>query len=219
LFGVDISGITRAVEQAENPWLAPEAIKRLVIGYFQKRLSSSKSYITGERLNLTVAEKAELLDDYIVIDGRKDNSWAKFLRSGNTSVKIVFSQDEAKDPSILFVNALHPLVKQSAKAYKGNREVHIAFKAAAGDIAPGKYPFYLYTWEYTGGSPRTNIVAICEDSKAQAELPGVLQNGIGSGKMGFHSFLAAVFLHVTGVIIVISKVINIGALRFFSESF
>jgi ATP-dependent helicase HepA len=178
LFGVDISADIRSISQAENPWLSAESIKHLINRYLSVRLSINKTYIAGNQLVLTQDEKDIMIDDYRKLAISQENSWHKFLRSGNKSIPIVFSQEEAKNPKVLFVSALHPLAKQAANHFTDSNEVQIAFRTKDSAIPQGTYPFLLYAWEYTGSRPKTKIVAICQNEEVQKELPPIIQKSI-----------------------------------------
>ena len=178
MFGLDISSFTEDIVQAENPWIAPTALKNLVLGYLRDRLDSEKKYINDKRLTLTFAEKEELCKDFGVIKGKCKNSWEAFLCSNQTSCKIVFEQDEAKDPSTFFITPLHPLVRQAATHITGGEEMRTALKVSSTDIAAGEYPFLLFAWEYTGSRPRVELVAVCADEAAQAELPTIIKSAV-----------------------------------------
>ena len=88
------------------------------------------------------------------------------------------NRDEAKDPSAIFITPLHPLVRQAAAHITGNEEMRTALKVSSTDIASGEYPFLLFAWEYTGSRPQVELVAICEDEDAQAELPTIIKSAV-----------------------------------------
>lgn len=178
MFGLDISGFVEDVEKAENPWLSPEALRRLIVGYLRSRLSSGKKYLSDKRLTLTMIEKEELYKDYKSLNIAQENSWARFLRSSVTNCKVVFEQDEAKDPKTIFITPVHPLVRQAATYFSDTEAAQTAVKVCSTAIAPGTYPFLLYAWEYTGNRPRVSIVAVCDNKEAQAELPPIIQSAV-----------------------------------------
>ena len=178
MFGLDVSSFVYDIEKAENPWIAPDALRNLVLGYLRKRLGSDKKYINDKRLTLTFAEKEELFKDFKALKGSPEDPWARFLRNNETSRKIVFEQDDAKDPKTIFITPLHPLVKQAAVSFANSDEVYAVLKVNSTVITPGEYPFLLYAWEYRGNRPQVEIVTICADENAQAELPNLIKNAV-----------------------------------------
>lgn len=178
MFGLDISSFTEDIEKAENPWLSAESLKRLILGYLRNRLDGEKRYINDKRLSLTIVEKGKLYKDYKEFGGSQDNSWVRFLRNSVTSCRIVFEQDEAKDPRTVFVTPMHPLARQAAKFFAANSaEAQTAIKVSSTDIAAGEYPFLLFSWEYTGSRPRVSLVEV-SDSELQNELSTIIQSAV-----------------------------------------
>ncbi len=51
---------------------------------------------------------------------------------------------------------------------------------SSSDIAPGKYRFQFYIWDYTGDKPRTQLLPICEDQNVQGELSSIMQNAVST---------------------------------------
>jgi ERCC4-related helicase len=179
MFGLDISTFTEDINKADNPWLAPDSLRRLVIGYFDKRLSGDTIRLSGDKIKLSSSEKLVLAEDYKSLGGTyKDVSWERYLRSGNKVCNVVFDQDAAKDPKTLFINSLHPLVRQAAEAYFADGDNIVIAEISSSDIVCGEYPFQFYVWEFTGGKPRMELVAICADNSVQAELPLVIQYAV-----------------------------------------
>ena len=181
MFGLDISSFTDDIDKADNPWLASEAIKRLVSGYLEARLNTDKPVLTDSRLKLTLAEKAVLADDYKILSHTSsDTIWAKYLRSSAAVCGIAFNQDAAKDPKILFLTPVHPLVRQAAMFFSSDKHFTTAVEVSSSDIAPGTYPFQFYIWDYTGGKPRAQLLPICTEKDVQNELSTLMQNAIST---------------------------------------
>ena len=183
MFGVDISSFTGDIERAENPWLSPEAIRRLVSGYLEERLGADKTRFADGKLKLNPKEKAQLADDYDSLKGHnKDAVWASFLRSGAKICNIAFDQDAAKNPKTIFLTPVHTLVRQATMHYFSDKPFRtvIELEISGSDIAAGKYRFQLYIWEYTGIKPRTQLIPVCADKEVQKELPAIVQNAVVS---------------------------------------
>ncbi|MDR1839746.1 MAG: DEAD/DEAH box helicase family protein [Treponema sp.] len=181
MFGVDISSFTEDVDKADNPWLSSLSLHRLVAGYLEKQLGTGNVRLTEDKLKLSQAEKAILIKDYEKLDNTvQDAIWPKYLRSSSSTCKIAFDQDAAKDTKCLFITPMHPLVRQAANVYFSDEisQIKIIIETNSTDIAPGKYPFQFYTWEYTGGKSRTLLLPVCTDGEVQNELPSIMQNAI-----------------------------------------
>lgn len=182
IFGMDISSFTDDVDKADNPWLSPEALRRLISGYLEDRLGTDKSRLTDNKMKLTIADKAILADDYksFGITTNTDNSWIRYLRSKALVCSIAFSHETAKHEKNLFLTPVHPLVRQAAAFYASDKQFTTVVEASCSDIAPGTYPFQFYIWDYTGGKPRTRLIPICTDKEVEYELSTIMQNAISS---------------------------------------
>ena len=178
-FGVDISTFTEDINKADNPWLSPEALHRLITGYLEKRLEPNKHMLTDNRLKLSQTEKSILFEDYRKLGyNKQDTIWISYLKSSSSVCRIAFDQDTAKDPKTLLINPMHPLVQQAANVYFSDNFSQFTIQTSSSDISPGCYPFQLYVWEYTGGKPTTRLFPICENAEAQKELPDIIQNSV-----------------------------------------
>lgn len=182
MFGLDISGFADDLVKADNPWVSPDGIRRLVEGYLAKRLGNEKQYISAGRLKLTSSEKLLLLDDYQEISDRApDKIWEAYLKSGKDVFQISFMQDEAKNNrKCLFVTLLHPLARQAAECYGFTSNTRIALSFCGGEVPAGQYPFLLYWWEYTSLRPRDELVAVCENENIRGEILTLLQSAVSS---------------------------------------
>lgn len=181
MFGLDISGFIEDINKADNPWLSSEALNRLITGYLEKRLGNDMSRLSEGRLRLSQADKTLLTEDYRELgDVNKDVVWERFLRSGAKVCHIAFGQEAAKDPKTLFLTAMHPLVRQAANAFFSDNDHTVSIEMSSSDIAPGKYPFQFYIWDYKGGKSRTVLMPISINSNVQMELSAVIQNAVSS---------------------------------------
>ena len=52
----------------------------------------------------------------------------------------------------------------------------IAFRCSVEGVAPGRYPFAVYAWNYTGFTAQFKMVTIPLDDKLQEKLPTIVQN-------------------------------------------
>jgi ERCC4-related helicase len=181
MFGVDITSFTDDVNKADNPWLSPLSLLRLVTGYIEKRFGADKGNLTGDKLKLSPAEKAILADDYKKLGKTvQDPIWLRYLRSSQSVCRLSFDQDTAKDTKYLFITPMHPLVQQAASEYFSDDISCIAIETSSSDIAPGQYHFQFYIWGYTGGKPRSLLLPVCTSNEIQNELPVIIQNAVSS---------------------------------------
>jgi len=177
IFGVDISDFTSEVDNAKNPWLSPDSLKRLVEGYLERKFGVEKPRLAGNKITLTQNDKALLSEEYKALkETRPDTIWSKYLRSGATVANITFDPNEAKNPKMLFLSPIHPLVRLAAKDYYSENTYAISIESNVNGVAPGVYPFQLYIWEYTGERPLTKLIPVCDNAQVSAELSSIMQN-------------------------------------------
>jgi len=181
MFGVDISSYINDVGKADNPWLSSVAIRHLVTGYLSERLKHDKPCLTDDKLKLTIEEKSILADDLRTI-GRtsSDAKWESFLRSGSKVCRITFDHEEAKNPKVLFLTPVHPLVRQAANFYSTDAQYTTAIEISSSELTPGTYLFQLYLWDYTGGKSQAQLVPICANEDVQQELSSIMQSAVST---------------------------------------
>ena len=75
----------------------------------------------------------------------------------------------------MFITVGHPLTRQAAAYFPGDKPLYFAVKASCGDVPEGEYPCALYVWDYQGNSPQHRLVAVCENTVLQEELLDLLQ--------------------------------------------
>jgi ERCC4-related helicase len=179
MLGIDITSFTEDVDKADNPWLSSLSLRRLVMGYLEKRFGIGRDNLTKNRLKLSTAEKAILTEDYKKLGKTvQDPIWLKYLKSSKAICNIAFDQDTAKDTKYLFITPMHPLAHQAANEYFSDDISCVAIETSSSDIASGKYPFQFYIWEYTGGKPQTLLFPVCTNHEIQSELSAIIQNAV-----------------------------------------
>jgi len=179
LFGVDISSFTSEVANADNPWLSPDSLKRLVGGYLERKFGVK---MDGNKIKLTEADKIQLKEKCKALKNIRPNTmWSNYLQSPRAVVaNITFNQEDAKNPKIpfLFLTPAHPLVKLAAEDCYSENTSTISIESNGNDIAPGVYPFQIYLWKHTGERLQslTKLIPVCADTQVCAELLSVMQN-------------------------------------------
>lgn len=68
--------------------------------------------------------------------------------------------------------------------YATNEVSYINLKSGLDIIAPGKYPFAVYAWNYVGINPRFKLVTICKDESVGEELIELLQMAVSENTTG-----------------------------------
>ena len=184
LFGFDLSNytMTKEIQTAESPWLTPRSLQYLVERYLNDRLGNVNR-IVGESeiktLRLSASDRATLRQDFNRLSRVKSSvkrNWEAYLKGSSQFHKITFDPEAAReDGGAFFITAVHPLVKQAAMYYATNEVSYINLKSGSDIIAPGKYPFAVYAWNYVGINPRFKLVTVCKDESVGEELIELLQ--------------------------------------------
>lgn len=184
LFGFDLSNYTtsKEIQAAESPWLTPRSLQYLVERYLNDRLGEANR-IMGESelktLRLSASDRATLRQDFNMLSSVKSSAkrqWGAYLKGNDQFHKLTFeSETAAQNRDAFFITAVHPLVKQAAQYYVTNEASYINLKSASDLIAPGRYPFAVYAWNYTGLNHRFKLVTVCKNDSVNAELMELLQ--------------------------------------------
>lgn len=193
LFGFDLSNytMTKEIQNAESPWLTPRSLQYLVERYLKDRLGSVNR-IVGESeiktLRLSASDRATLRQDFNMLSRVKSSvkrNWEAYLKGSLQFHKITFDSEAARqDSGVFFITAVHPLVKQAAMYYATNEVSYINLKYGSDIIAPGKYPFAVYAWNYIGINPRFKLVTVCKDETVAEELMDLLQMAVSENPRG-----------------------------------
>ena len=193
LFGFDLSNytMTKEIQTAESPWLTPRSLQYLVERYLNDRLGNVNR-IVGESeiktLRLSASDRATLRQDFNRLSRVKSSvkrNWEAYLKGSSQFHKITFDPEAAREDSrAFFITAVHPLVKQAAMYYATNEVSYINLKSGSDIIAPGKYPFAVYAWNYVGINPRFKLVTVCKDEAVGEELIELLQMAVSENATG-----------------------------------
>ncbi len=193
LFGFDLSNytMTKEIQTAESPWLAPRSLQYLVERYLNDRLGNVNR-IVGESeiktLRLSASDRAILRQDFNRLSRVKSSvkrNWEAYLKGSSQFHKITFDPEAAREDSgAFFITVVHPLVKQAAMYYATNEVSYINLKSCSDFIAPGKYPFAVYAWNYVGINPRFKLVTVCKDEDVGEELIELFQIAVSENATG-----------------------------------
>lgn len=193
LFGFDLSNYTmsKEIQAAESPWLTPRSLQYLVERYLNDRLGTANR-ISGEAevksLRLSASDRNTLRQDFNQLSKVKSSvkrQWEAYLKGNSQYHKITFEPEAAaQNRDAFFITAVHPLVKQAAQYYATNEPSYINLKSGSELIAPGKYPFAVYAWNYVGINPRFKLVTVCKDASVNEELMELLQTAVSENVSG-----------------------------------
>ena len=187
-FGLDVTSFkdNHDIEEAKSPWLTPRCVQGLVEHYFSIRLGDGSFIIgSGDRISLRLSRDAKnkLLEDMQALrepQSAVKRGWEAYLKSSEPTHPVVFEVKAAEaDRKAFFLSPVHPLVKAAAahcKPKDPSNVPSISFRCQIPDIAPGKYPFAVYTWNYTGFNGRFKMVTVPLDSRLDDRLPGIVKS-------------------------------------------
>ena len=188
-FGFDLTEFTTSQEirHAENPWLTPQGIQKLVEQYLSERIGKG-TFILGDgamkTLRLSANARGLLKDDLRKMQGSRNalrRSWESYLSGKTPNHAITFEPEAAsKEQSSFFITSMHPLARQAAEYFAGNETVYLRLQYSSSVIPAGTYPFSVYAWRYTGFNAYTRLVTICENDMVAAELPDILESAATS---------------------------------------
>lgn len=189
LFGFDLSEFTTAkeIKDAENIWLAPQQLRKLVEQYLEARLGTGR-YILGEdslkNLRLSAKARPIILEDAQKLSGGKNavrSEWEHYLKGKKPIHAITFDADTAeRNRDCFFITTMHPLVKQAAQYFANSEAVHIALEHTSDSLPEGSYLFSVYVWKYTGLQTNSQIVPVCENEMIVEDLSELLQYVLSS---------------------------------------
>lgn len=180
------SGRDGDVRDADNYWLGPEALERLVLRYLRER-TGKEDPLTGDdpgrKLTLSQEARNLLLKDYNRLP-RRDSSpfyreWERWLKGGRPACPVTFDAACAADNrDVQFIMPLHPLVRQAAGALGLDGPLRTAFRVSRPDLPGGAHPFAVYAWEMKGLRPETRLIPVCADRAIREELFALLESGV-----------------------------------------
>ena len=159
LFGLELPKMQmeQDIADATSWWMSPECLENLVRVYLGLRLGFEHEYILGssaeKSLRLNAEFRKTLYEDFRELPFRSEYlKWKKWLKGEDKERKayylLSFDADNAADGEL--VTSFHPLVRQAVKYLLQNEPAVTAFSVRTNDVPPGKYPFAVYLWTYSG---------------------------------------------------------------------
>ena len=194
LFGFDFNLINRDLSAAENTWITPHSIEKLIINYFANRFGDIQ-YVFGDgklkTLRLSAQLRQALLPERSNVNMSKSllqKQWENYLKGSVSSCRITFdSKCAEQNRNAFFLTNAHPIVKQAAHHFLTSKKIYAGAKITQGELPVGEYPFVIYSWDYVGYRQQQILVPICENQHVQKELFITLQEAI-SEPLQAHEF-------------------------------
>ncbi len=185
LFGLTIPNQSwrEEISEAESFWLSPEALRRYVTAYLASASGTAGDFLLGEKplrtLRLGQKVRAKLLDDLRRQPRSTDpvaRQWEKWLKGADPLLQVTFDQETAAaEPKAVYLNVLHPLVRQAAQRLERSEAVQVSLVASSETIPPGEYPFAVYQWRKVGIRSDDTLVAVASDPKLDGAILSLLE--------------------------------------------
>lgn len=191
LFGFDLTEFTttQEIRQAEDPWLSPRSLQRLIENYLIQRVGAG-SYIIGETamktLRLSASARGILRDDLRKLSGGRNalrRIWENYLSGNKPNHKLTFDSDAAmKDSDSFFITPMHPFAKQAAGFLASSETAYLRLNYYSDLLPVGEYTFSVYSWKYSGFNTYTKLVTVCENETVSNELPYILEEAVDANR-------------------------------------
>lgn len=173
LFGLTVPSQSwrEEIAESENFWLSPDALQRCVLCYLSDISGSRTGFLLGDKLLKTLRLGQEirtrLLDDFRRLPRSTDpvaRQWEKWLKGADPFLQVTFDQDTAaNEPKAVYLNILHPLVRQAAQHLYQPRTVQVNLDVSSESLPPGEYAFGLYQWHKVGVRTSDSLVAVASN--------------------------------------------------------
>lgn len=173
------------IDSATSYWLSPQALENLATLYLQKIAGKNQKYLLGEKQLKTLRVSQDvrdlLLKDFHALkvkSSKTHKTWADWLKGKTPTLKLTFDAVCASDhPDIAFINPLHPLIRQSAKALEPRKKIVTALEVWDNSVPAGNYPFVIYQWQFYGVREDLVLYPVCESSELRQKVAELLPQG------------------------------------------
>ncbi len=175
----------KELEESESFWLSAAAVQRCVATYLSEVAETDGGLLQGDRplksLRLSQEAKRKLLDDLRSQSQSRSPDhvtlqWEKWLKGSEQRLSITFDQETAAaEPEVVYLDVLHPLVRQSATYLQRSEAVQVSLAASSGIVPLGAYPFALYHWRTLGLRPNDKLVAVASAETLDDVLLSLLE--------------------------------------------
>ncbi|MXZ25178.1 MAG: DEAD/DEAH box helicase, partial [Caldilineaceae bacterium SB0665_bin_21] len=185
LFGLSVPNQSwrDEIAEAESFWLSPEGLHRCVFGYLSTTTEIPSSFLLGDRplktLRLGKDVRNRLLKDFHCMPHSTDRvtrEWEKWLKGTVPLLSITFEPRTAiAEPKAVYLNVLHPLVRQAAQHWQRSESVMVNLKASSMSVPSGSYSFALYHWRKVGVRADDTLVAVTSDPRLDSVVLSLLE--------------------------------------------
>ena len=185
LFGLTVPNQSwrEEIAEAESFWLSPEALQRCVSCYLSGIADTRSGFLPGDKplktLRLGQNIRARLLDDFRRLTRSTDpvaRQWEKWLRGADPLLPVTFDQESAAvEPKAVYLNVLHPLVRQAAQHLQRSDAVQVNLTVSTESAPPGTYPFAVYQWRKAGVRADDTLVAVAADPTLDGAVMSLLE--------------------------------------------
>lgn len=164
-FGLEVQqNDQELVREASSFWLSTEMIINLVEQYLIEKKAIKKLPPLNNKKICTIQVNQEARNEILKCfqrnqtTGAVSQAWRNWLRGGDPYLRLTFdSAAAAQNRDAVFINPTHPLVRQAARtlgdiSFKGYGEPKLIcnLKVSTSKVAPGRYPFAIYSWRKAG---------------------------------------------------------------------
>ena len=133
-------------------------------------------------LRMSQEARSRLLKDYHAlprIPSPISKQWENWLKGAAPHLPITFDSKEAvESESTVFITPLHPMARQAARFMESGMANPICVvRATDAEITPGRYPFVIYEWRYSGVRDDLVLYPIAESQEVSRRLADLLEYG------------------------------------------
>ena len=188
LFGLTVPNQSwrEEIAEAESFWLSPDALQGCVSSYLSSIADTPSGFLLGEKplktLRLGQKFRATLLENFRRLPRSTDpvaRQWEKWLRGTEPRLSITFDQETAAtEPKVVYLNVLHPLVRQAALRLRRSGSVQVNLALSSEVVPPGVYPFALYQWRKVGVVTDDTFVAVALDPTLDGAVMSMLEKAV-----------------------------------------
>ena len=185
LFGLSVPDQSwrEEIAEAESFWLSPAALQRSVVSYLSAVAGADGGFLLGDKslktLRLGQKVRVKLLEDFRKYPRSSEpvgRRWEKWLRGADPLLRVTFDQDTAAaEPKAVYLNVLHPLVRQAARSLERSESVQVSLTVTSDSVPPGEYLFALYKWRKVGIRSDDTLVPVASDPKVDGDLMSLLK--------------------------------------------
>jgi len=179
--------IEREVKSFQSYWLSKESLARLVESYLRERTQAVKPLVTKDNLQKLCLKKEArrlLLKDFKEMDKRhtatsRAKQWKDWLDGDEDELPVTFDSAEAsRNWKLSFINPVHPLVVQAAKAHDSGKIMTLSLRAPSSPHFPkGEIAFAIYLWEKKGVNlTDTEMVVVTDPPERSASFFEIIES-------------------------------------------